>query len=297
MPSIQANGIFIEYDIFGNPSSPPLLLIMGYGGQMILWDTEFCDRLAGKGLYVIRFDNRDVGLSSKIEDADDYDFDDVMEAILRGEEVHVPYTLEDMAADTIGLMDGLGLGKAHVMGASMGGMIAQIMAINYPGRLLSLISLSSTTGNPEISAGRTPDENFQPISPVSAPHEREAQIEYAVQGMQELAGPGFEFVEEHILGVARVSYDRCFYPKGVERQLLALMVSGNRRPSLEKLTIPTLVIHGDADPLVPVEGGIDTADAIPGAKLLIIEGMGHVLPKGAWDSVINAVAGHVKGLI
>ena len=211
---------------------------------------------------MIRFDNRDVGLSSKIEDTGDDDFNELTAAILKGDNVQVPYTLDDMAADTIGLMDSLGIKKAHVLGTSMGGMIAQIIAIKYPERLYSLISMSSTTGNPELNTGISSERDFLPVTPMSVPKEREANIEYTLQGMRELAGSGFEFEEEYMRGLAQASYDRCFYPKGVERQLLALMVSGNRRPLLEKMTMPTLVIHGDADPLVPVEGGIDTARAI-----------------------------------
>ena len=294
MPTIQTNGICIEYDTFGNDMLPPLILIMGYSGQMILWGEKFCEKLAGEGLFVIRFDNRDVGLSSKIEDAGDDDFNELAAAILQGQNVQVPYTLDDMAADTIGLMDGLGIKKAHVLGTSMGGMIAQIMAINYPERLYSIISMSSTTGNPKLFSGISSEKYFLPVRPMSVPHERNANIEYTVQGMRELAGSGFTFEEEYMRGLAQASYDRCFYSKGVERQLLALMVSGNRRPCLEKLTIPTLVIHGDADPLVPVEGGIDTAKAIPGATLLIVEGMGHDLPMGAWDRIVDGIAAHVK---
>jgi len=289
MPTIQSNGIFIEYDTFGDSSFPPLLLIMGFSGQMILWDPEFCEKLAKQGLYVIRFDNRDVGLSSKIEDAMDYDFNELAAAILQGRKVQAPYTLDDMAADAIGLMDSLGINKAHVLGNSMGGMIAQIMAIKYPDRLYSLISMSSTTGDPAITAGISIDKDFQPISPTSVPHERDANIEYMVNGMRDLAGKGFEFDEDYIRGVAMVLYDRCFYPKGAERQLLAIMVSGNRKPLLANIKIPTLVIHGDADPLVPVEGGMDTARAIPGAQLLIVEGMGHDLPHEAWPQIIDAI--------
>ncbi|MCJ7774432.1 MAG: alpha/beta hydrolase, partial [Desulfobacterales bacterium] len=170
----------------------------------------------------------------------------------------------------------------------------QIIAIKYPERLYSLISMSSTTDNPGLFVDISREKDFLPVTPMCVPKEREANIEYTVQGMRELAGSGFEFEEEYMRGLAQASYDRSFYPKGVERQLLALMVSGNRRRLLEKLTAPTLVIHGDADPLVPVEGGVDTARAIPGAELLIIEGMGHDLPRGAWDRIIDAVSEHIN---
>jgi pimeloyl-ACP methyl ester carboxylesterase len=294
MPNINANGIQIEYDTFGDRSSSPLLLIMGFSGQMILWDEELCDQLANRGLYVIRFDNRDVGLSTKIEDAGEFDIMEVLSALGRGEEIRPPYTLDDMADDAIGLLDGLGLEKAHVCGASMGGMIAQTMAIRYPGRLLSLISMASSTGNPELAAARPPVTDPQSLQPVPVPREREANIEYMVNGMRELAGPGFFFDDARVRDLAAECYDRSFYPQGAGRQLLAIISSGNRRPALERVNIPTLVIHGDSDPLVPVEYGMDTAEAVPGADLLIIEGMGHDLPRGAWQRSVDAITARAR---
>jgi pimeloyl-ACP methyl ester carboxylesterase len=294
MPNMNANGIQIEYDTFGDRSSPPLLLIMGFSGQMILWDEELCDRLAKRGHYVIRFDNRDVGLSTKIEEAGEYDIMEVLPALGRGEEIKPPYTLDDMADDAIGLLDGLGLGKAHVCGASMGGMIAQTMAIRYPGRLLSLISMASSTGNPELASARPPVPDSQTLQPMPVPQEREAYIEYMVDGMRELAGPGFFFDDERVRDLAAECYDRSFYPQGAVRQLLAIISSGNRKPALARVNLPTLVIHGDSDPLVPVEYGRDTAEAVPGAELLIIEGMGHDLPRGAWRRIVDAIAAHTR---
>jgi pimeloyl-ACP methyl ester carboxylesterase len=291
---MNANGIQIEYDTFGDRSSPPLLLIMGFSGQMILWDEELCDQLAKKGLYVIRFDNRDVGLSTKIEGAGEYDIMEILSALGRGEEIKPPYTLDDMAEDAFGLLDGLGLGKAHICGASMGGMIAQTMAIRYPDRLLSLISMASSTGNPEIASARPPVTDSQPLQPVPVPQEREANIEYMVNGMRELSGPGFFFDDTRVREIAADCYDRSFYPQGAVRQLLAIIASGNRKPALARVNVPTLVIHGDSDPLVPVEYGRDTAEAVPGADLLIIEGMGHDLPRGAWQQIIDAIATHTR---
>jgi pimeloyl-ACP methyl ester carboxylesterase len=271
MPNLPTNGIQIEYDTFGDSSSPPLLLIMGFGGQMILWDPEFCRQLAEAGLYVIRFDNRDVGLSSKLEET---------------------YTLEDMSGDAIGLLDGLGIHEAHVCGASMGGMIAQTMAIRHPDRVSSLICMASTTGNPQ-AVPVAPEAIDSPAIPlVSTPREREANIEYTVKGMRELAGPGFAFDEQRARRMAATLYDRCFCPEGAARQFLALLSSGNRRPALTKLTLPTLVIHGTCDPLVPVEHGRDLAEAVPGADLLIIEGMGHNLPREVWPRIVAAIAAH-----
>lgn len=289
MPNIQANGIQIEYDTFGDPSSPALLLIAGLSGQMILWDETLCEQLSERSLYVIRFDNRDVGLSSKFEKVGESEIREILAAAWRGEEIKAPYTIDDMADDAIGLLNGLGIEKFHVCGASMGGMIAQNIAIRYPDRVLSLISFASSTGNPEISSASMQEVAPRPVPPVPVPHEREANIEYTVNGMRELSGPGFPFDEEEVRKLAADCYDRCFCPEGTARQILAIIASGNRKPALTKLTVPTLVIHGDSDPLVPVEAGRDTADAVPGAKLLIIEGMGHDLPRGAWPRIIDAI--------
>lgn len=294
MPNLKANGIQIEYDTFGDSASPPLLLIMGLSGQMILWDGAFCRKLARDGVYVIRFDNRDAGLSSKLGVVGGPDIAEVLVAALRGESVEVPYTIEDMSDDAIGLLDGLGLEKAHVCGASMGGMIAQTMAIRHPERVLSLISISSTTGNPEITFGRQETIDAEMLAPLAVPREREANIEYTVMGMRELSGPGFPFNEKGVRELAATLYDRCFCPEGTARQLLAVLASGNRKHQLEKLTVPTLVIHGDSDPLVPVECGKDTAEAVPGAELLIIEGMGHDLPPGAWPRIQAAIVAHTR---
>jgi pimeloyl-ACP methyl ester carboxylesterase len=294
MPNVTANGIQIEYDTFGDRSSPPLLLIMGFGGQMILWDPEFCRQVAEAGLYVIRFDNRDVGLSSKLEGMGPPEPSEMFDAGQPVEKIEAPYTIEDMADDAIGLLDGLGLHEAHVCGASMGGMIAQTMAIRHPGRVLSLICMASTTGNPEVAPVDAEVIDSPAIPLMSAPRERKANITYTVQGMRELAGSGFPFDEKRASRMAAALYDRCFCPEGAARQFLALLASGNRRPALTKLTLPTLVIHGECDPLVPVEHGKDTARAVPGADLLIIEGMGHNLPREVWPRIVAAIVAHTK---
>jgi len=294
MPRLKANGIEIEYDTFGDRAAPPLLLIMGLSGQMILWDGGFCRKLAGGGLHVIRFDNRDVGLSSKLGREGGPEIANVLAAALQGDSVEIPYTIEDMSDDAMGLLEGLGLERAHVCGASMGGMIAQTMAIRHPERVLSLISISSTTGNPEVAPAKQERIDGDVLTPLCVPREREANIEYTVAGMRELSGPGFPFNERGGRRLAAMLYDRCFCPEGAARQLLAVLASGNRRPQLEKLDLPTLVIHGDADPLVPVECGRDTAEAVPGAELLIIEGMGHDLPPGAWPRIQAAILAHTK---
>jgi pimeloyl-ACP methyl ester carboxylesterase len=294
MPNVTANGIQIEYDTFGDSSSPALLLIMGFGGQMILWDQEFCRQLAEASLYVIRFDNRDVGLSSKLEETGAPELSEILGAERPVEKIEAPYTIEDMGDDAIGLLDGLGLHGAHVCGASMGGMIAQTVAIQHPDRVLSMICMASTTGNPEVGSVNPEVIDSPAIPLMSAPREREANIEYTVKGMRELAGPGIAFDEKRARKMAAALYDRCFYPEGTARQFLALLASGNRKPALAKLALPTLVVHGECDPLVPVEHGKDTAEAVPGAELLIIEGMGHNLPREVWPRVVAAIVAHTR---
>jgi len=291
MPSVTANGIQIEYETFGNDSHPPLLLIMGVGCQMIFWSDEFCDMLANRGHYVIRFDNRDVGLSSKFEEAGVPDIMEVMSSVLQGEEAKTPYTLDDMADDTIGLLDSLNIEKAHICGLSMGGMIAQVIAYRYPSRVLSLLSIMSTTGNPELPQG-TPEVLALMFSPV--PEEREANIEYGVKLLQAIGSPGFPFDEDWGRDLTARCYDRCFYPQGTVRQTAAIFAHGNRKPSLAGITAPTLVIHGSEDPLLPVEGGKDTKESIPGAELLIIDGMGHDLPREVWPQLVDAIAAHTQ---
>jgi pimeloyl-ACP methyl ester carboxylesterase len=293
MPNVKANRIQIEYDTFGNPSSPPLLLIMGLGGQLIHWDEKFCRQLADKGLFIIRYDNRDTGLSTKFEAAGLPDMAELLNARLQGRSIETPYTLEDMAADAAGLLKALNIKKAHICGTSMGGMIAQTLAIRHPARLLSLISIYSTTGNPDLPPPQ-PEAMEALMTPPPADHQ--GYIEFNVRTMQAIAGSGFPFDEAFIRRISAQAYDRTFYPQGVGRQMMAVMAQEDRTAALASVTVPTLVIHGTADPLVPMEHGKDTANAIPGAKLLLVEGMGHDLPhlKGPWPQVIDAIAAHTK---
>ena len=291
MPKVTANGIQIEYETFGNDSYPPLLLIMGLGAQMIFWHDEFCEMLANRDHYVIRFDNRDVGLSSKFEEAGVPDIMEIMSSVLQGEEAKIPYTLDDMADDTIGLLDTLNIETAHVCGLSMGGMIAQVVAYRYPSRVLSLLSIMSTTGNPELPQG-TPEVLALMFSP--PPEEREANIEHNVKLLQAIGSPGFPFDEDWMRDLTARCYDRCFCPQGTVRQTAAIFAHGNRKPSLARITAPTLVIHGSEDPLLPVEGGKDTKESIPGAELLIIDGMGHELTREVWPQLVDAIAVHTQ---
>ncbi len=277
MAKAAANGIEIEYETMGDPSARPLLLIGGLADQLIHWDNELCRDLSQRGHYVIRFDNRDAGLSTKSAQAAS------------------PYTLDDMADDAAGLLDALAIRKAHICGASMGGMIAQTVTIRHPSRVLSLISIYSTTGNKDLPPPR-PDVLEFLLAP--APSEREAYIEHMAALFRVMAGPGFPFDEAWTRMITAKAYDRCFCPEGTGRQLLAIMNQANRKKALASVTVPTLVIHGTDDPVVPVEAGIDTAEAIPGAELMLIEGMGHDLPHGgAWPRIVEAISAHTSKVI
>jgi pimeloyl-ACP methyl ester carboxylesterase len=292
MPYVSANNIRIEYETFGNNSAQPLILIIGLGCQMLCWDEELCEQLSEKGLYVIRFDNRDVGLSTKLEDAGIPNIMETIGAILQRKEIKAPYTLDDMADDTVGLMDALGIQKAHICGISMGAAIAQTVAIRHPRRVSTLISIYGGTGNPNLPQPKPEALDFF-ISP--APEEREAFIEYFVKGWKMAAGTGSSFDEKWHRKMAARSYDRAFYPQGQVRQLVAILAHGNRKRALVSVAAPTLVIHGTVDPIMPLEGGKDTAEAIPGADLLIIDGLGHGLPHGeAWPQIVDAIAMHIK---
>jgi pimeloyl-ACP methyl ester carboxylesterase len=287
----RTNGIEIAYDTFGHPSNPPLLLIMGLGVQMVVWDDTFCELLAARGYWVIRFDNRDVGLSTNLSRAGVPSIPEIIEAQSRREPVNVPYTLNDMADDAIGLFDALGIESAHVVGLSMGGMIGQIMALRFPGRIKTLTSVMSTTGDPNLPP---PQPEALSVLVIPIPPERSAYIEGWLTVWRILSGPQIP-VEEHLARRwAELSHERGLNPTGFLRQMAAVIASGSRKDALKDLTVPTLVLHGDADPLVPVECGIDTANSISGAKLRIIEGMGHTLPEAVWPTVIDAIAEHAS---
>lgn len=292
MAKTTANGIQIEYETFGRSADAPLLLIVGLAWQLIQWDEALCEELARRGHYVIRFDNRDTGLSTKLEKGGIPDIGQILEARMNGVEVTPPYTIEDMADDAVGLLDALDIEKAHICGMSMGGMIAQTIALNHQRRVLSLISIYSHTGNPELPlpTQKAMDGLFKP-----PPLEREANITYTVEVWRTFSGTGFTLDEDWLGKIAAQAYDRAFYPEGVARQLAAVMAQKNRKHNLGSVSVPTLVIHGADDPLVPVAGGRDTAEAIPGAELMIIEGMGHDLPHGgAWPQIVDAIVDHTQ---
>lgn len=286
---VRAGSIETVYDTFGDASAPPMLLIMGLGSQMIAWDAEFCIHLAAQGYWVIRYDNRDIGLATKFSEAGVPDLMGLMQALSLGQDVQVPYKLRDMADDAVGLLDALQIESAHIVGVSMGGMIAQYVAIHYPQRVRTLTSIMSTTGDPELPQA-SPKVATLLIKP--APPDRAGYIEHSLQNWRVLAGPTYPMDEEFVRGKAGQYFDRGLCPDGALRQLAAIAASGSRKEALRSVNAPTLVIHGSADPLIPVEGGIDTANAVPGAELLIIEGMGHALPPVLCPQVIKAIAKH-----
>ena len=286
MPKVKANNIEIEYDTFGDPSGEPLLLIMGLGSQMISWVPEFCELFVQKGFYVIRFDNRDVGLSTKFDDAGVPNVMQVVTKARNGEKIDPPYTLEDMADDAVGLLDALNIEKAHVCGASMGSMIAQVVAYRHPSRVLSLVPIMGSTGNPELPE---PKPEAMQVLMVPMPPKRERYIKESVKRWRVLWG-SHPYDEELRKKLAEQAYDRSYYPDGQTRQLVAILADGDRREKVKDIKVPTLVIHGKEDPLVPMEGGIDISKNIPGAKLLLIDKMGHSLPPEVWTQVVDAIA-------
>lgn len=287
MTQLDVNGLRIEYDHFGDRGARPLLLVMGLGGQMVLWEEEFCRALAERGHFVVRFDNRDVGLSSKLDDAGVPDILDLMQRAARGERLEVPYTLDDMADDAAGVLDGLGLESAHVCGASMGGMIAQTLAIRHPQRVRSLTSIMSTTGSPDLPAA-APEAMAVLLGP--PPATRAEAIEQHLKTWRVIGSPGYPLDEARTRERGAMLYDRSFHPQGAARQLAAILAHGSRKQALAAVKAPALVIHGAADPLVPLAGGRDTAEAIPGAELRVFEGMGHDLPPALWPQLVEAIA-------
>ncbi|HYE45625.1 MAG TPA: alpha/beta hydrolase [Caulobacter sp.] len=287
MPQLAANGITIEYDERG--SGEPLLLIMGLGAQMTRWPEAFCDRLAGRGFRVIRFDNRDVGLSTKMDEAGLPDMAAVLTAFATGQQPAVAYTLREMAEDAVGVLDALGIARAHIVGASMGGMIAQLVAADHADRTLSLTSIMSTTGNRELPAG-TPEAMAALTTRAPAPHEDlDGYLAHGVKTAHLVGSPGY--IDEAALR-ERLASDaaRSYYPAGFMRQYAAVLASPDRRPKLKGITAPTVVVHGEVDPLVPLAGGRDTAENIPGAELVVIPGMGHDVPAVFYDPIIEAIA-------
>jgi pimeloyl-ACP methyl ester carboxylesterase len=287
MPNATGNGITIEYEEFGDRSGRPLLLIMGLGAQMILWHEEFCRQLAARGHRVIRFDNRDVGKSSWMDHLGVPDMMAVVGATLLRKPITAPYLLHDMAGDAMDLLSALGIESAHIVGASMGGMIAQSVAIEFPARTRTLTSIMSSTGNPNLPP---PQPSAMSALLAPPPTNRAESIERGVTVFRAIGSPGFPFDEAEIRARAALSFDRGLNPGGVIRQMAAILASGSRTEALRSVRVPSLVIHGKDDPLVPLAGGEDTAAAIPGAELLVIDGMGHDMPRAVWPRMVDAIS-------
>jgi pimeloyl-ACP methyl ester carboxylesterase len=273
----------LSYETFGDTAAPPLLLIMGLASQMLLWDDAFCEQLAAEGFRVIRFDNRDVGHSTALRGSKIPSRWHLLTRSAKG----AAYSLDDMAADAVGLLDALGIDSAHLVGASMGGMIAQLIAVQHGERVRSLVSIMSSTGDRSVGRPR-PRVGLWLMR--KAKRDREGYIADHLTTYRLIGSRVFDFEEDHKRERAGRLFDRGIYPAGSARQLAAVVTAPDRTPVLSTVTAPTTVIHGDADPLVDVSGGRATADAIPGAKLVILEGMGHDLPRELWPQIIAAIA-------
>jgi len=289
VPQIRANGVMLEYEVTGDAAAEPVLLIMGLGAQLTRWSPEFTTKLAARGYRVIRFDNRDIGLSEKLDAAGPPDIPALFAARNEGKWPKVAYDLNDMAADAAGLLDALGIAGAHIVGASMGGMIAQLVAADHPEKTLSLTSIMSTTGNPALPAA-TPAAMERLNMPAPDPtKDLEAYVAHSIVGARVMGSPGYPVSDEILRDEAISTVKRSYYPLGFMRQYAAILGSPDRRTKLATITAPTVVIHGDADPLVPIDGGRDTAASIPGAELLVIPGMGHDVPAALYDRIIDGI--------
>jgi pimeloyl-ACP methyl ester carboxylesterase len=284
MPRTPANAqqVEIEYDTFGDPADPALLLIMGLGAQMTAWREEFCALLAARGFHVVRYDNRDVGLSTFLDPETQPD----LAAILHGDRSSAPYLLADLALDAVSVLDVLGIERAHVVGVSMGGMIAQQLVIDRPERVLSLGSVMSRPGD-RSSGNATPEAGAALMRPRA--QGREAVIEAGVQTAIALGSPGYPEDPAELRERVAASYDRSSRSDGFLRQFAAILASPDRTAALHEVAVPTVVVHGAADPLIDRSGGEATAKAVPGAELLIIPGMGHNLPEALWPQFVDAV--------
>ena len=278
-----SNGIEISYQEIGDPDGEPLLLIMGLATQMLAWQEPFCAMLAERGFRVVRFDNRDIGCSTMIDSAGVSSRLD----LLRGRRSTAPYLLSDMAADTAGLMDHLEIESAHVVGASMGGMIGQALAIEHPERTRSLVSIMSTTGSKRDGM---PTWRAWGVLLSRFPRDRAAYVDRAVKTLRVIGSPAYPMDEQRIRDLAGAMHDRSHRPAGILRQMHAISASGNRTRALGKLRIPVTAIHGTRDPLIRPSGGRATAQAIPGARLRMVEGMGHDFPEALWPLFVDEIA-------
>lgn len=289
MNILKVNGVELAYDSFGNENDEVILLIAGLGTQMIRWTDSFCHLLAAQGFRVIRFDNRDVGCSTHFSHYPTIDFDALAATLISGKRPDIPYTLDDMSNDAIGLLDALSIDRAHFIGRSMGGMIAQIASSEYPERVLSLTSIMSSSGNPTLPQ-TSPDVMGMMTKPAPNPFEDEAGfLAHSVSFAKRIAGTGYPFEEDTYRALILEEVHRAYDPGGVGRQMAAIAVSGDRRPRLATIKVPTLVIHGMDDPLFVPACGEDTAYVIPGAELMLVDGMGHDLPHQLYKVIVDGI--------
>jgi pimeloyl-ACP methyl ester carboxylesterase len=288
MPFANNGGVDIFYETFGDPAHPALVLVNGLGSQCINYRVEWCQRFVAQGFFVIRMDNRDVGLSAKFKGVPN--LGELTAAVTRGEQAEVPYTLSDMASDVVAVLDALDIDRAHVMGLSLGGMIVQTLAIEHPDRLLSVTSVMSTTGDPDV--GQSSDAARARLFGPPAT-DRETYVANHLAGLRIWGSPG-KVDEERQARYAGEAFDRCFEPTGPARQIAAALVTGSRTARLHDVKVPALVMHGSADTLIDPSGGRRTAEAIPGSRFVLIEGMGHDYPEAYWDEWVALVTDHAR---
>jgi pimeloyl-ACP methyl ester carboxylesterase len=292
MPTASANGLALAYELQGDPAASPLVLVMGLGMPLVLWPDAFVDGLVAAGFRVVRFDNRDCGHSEKLPRGTRANLPLAIGRALLRMKVRAPYTLDDMAKDVTGLLDALGIVRAHVVGVSMGGMIGQVMAAHSPDRVTSLTSIMASSGNPRVSRGKP--AALRALLRRPDPRDLEAVTAHLMELFGVIGSPGFATDPTLLRGMCERVVRRGYCPAGTARQLLAILAAGDRRPELARIRAPTLVIHGAQDPLLPIAAGRDTARSIPGARLLEIEGMGHDLPPSLTPRIVDAIAQHCR---
>lgn len=292
MARTKANGIEIEYETAGNKSDPALLLVMGLGAQLTIWPDALFEGLVKKGFFVIRYDNRDSGLSTGFDSWGLPNIPDAFAKLMGGKKVEAPYLLKDMAADAVGLLDALGIDKAHIVGASMGGMIVQIVAAQYPERTRSMVSIMSTSGRPGLPSGKP--EALAMLTAQPEGPSREQRVKHGMKLRQTIAGSGYPIAEAELRAFVEKNVDRRWYPEGAARQYLSVIASGDRVEMLKKIKVPTLVLHGEEDPLLPVECGRDVAGLVPGAKVETFPGWGHDLPGTFLPTLIDRITAFCK---
>ena len=292
MPTAVANGLALAYEVRGDPDASPLVLVMGLGMPLVLWPDALVDGLLQHGFRVVCFDNRDCGHSEKLPRGSRPNLPLAIGRALLRLKVRAPYTLDDMAKDVVGLLDALGIARAHLVGVSLGGMIAQVMAVRFPDRVTSLTSIMASSGNPRVSLGRPAAIRVLLRRPNA--RDVEAVIAHLVDVFGVIGSPAYATDPALLRGLCERVARRGYYPAGTARQMLALLATGDRRQDLQRIRAPTLVIHGTRDPLLPVAAGRDTARHIPGARLLEIEGMGHDLPPALTPRIVDAIARHCR---